>query len=105
MKDVVCEGGTLYIVGTPLGNLGDISHRAAGVLTTAGRLYAEDTRRARILLEHLGSPVSVRSLHEHNERARQREVIGHLEAGESVAATFRCQPKRVCNLPIPNPSF
>jgi len=85
MNDVVCKGGTLYVVGTPLGNLNDLSSRAAGVLMNATRLYAEDTRRARVLLDHLGSSIPVRSLHEHNERARQGEVISCLLAGDSVA--------------------
>lgn len=77
--------GTLFVVGTPIGNLEDLTPRAAHVLETADICYAEDTRRSRKLLTHLRSEVSLRSLHEHNERGRIDEVLGRLEKGETVA--------------------
>jgi len=72
-------------VGTPIGNLSDVSDRAAGTLRSVDICFAEDTRRTGILLKHLGAEGALRSLHEHNERARIEEVLSRLEAGESVA--------------------
>ena len=77
--------GLLYVVATPIGNLGDLSPRAAETLRTADVIYAEDTRRTGRLLAHVGSQVPQRSLHEHNERDRIAEVVARLEAGERVA--------------------
>jgi 16S rRNA (cytidine1402-2'-O)-methyltransferase len=77
--------GTLYLVATPIGNLGDITHRALQVLSEVGVVAAEDTRRARRLLTHFGIQVSVTSLFEHNERARIPRLLNKLASGESVA--------------------
>ncbi len=77
--------GVLYVVATPIGNLGDVSARAAQVLRDAAVVYAEDTRRTRVLLEHVGLAKDLRSLHEHNERERAGEVVEALVAGESLA--------------------
>lgn len=77
--------GILYVVATPLGNLQDVSAHAATCLRDAAFVYAEDTRRTRILLDHLGIQKTARSLHSHNEGGRIREVLEHLEAGQSVA--------------------
>jgi len=85
MSSFSCRPGTLYVVSTPLGNLGDLTVRAGTVLREADRIYAEDTRRARILLDHLGSSVALRSLHDHNERGRRAEVVEALEAGLVIA--------------------
>ena len=77
--------GTLWIVATPIGNLGDLSARAAEVLASASVIACEDTRRTGLLLQHLGLRKTMRSLHEHNERARVAEVLDLLGAGKSVA--------------------
>lgn len=77
--------GTLSVVATPIGNLGDLSERARQVLTTADLVLAEDTRHTGRLLAHLGSEVPQRSLHEHNEEERIGEVLARLEAGEHLA--------------------
>ena len=77
--------GTLYVVGTPIGNLDDLSLRAARILRTADMCYAEDTRRTGVLLKHLDADVPVRSLYRHNERARVDEILAHLGAGRSIA--------------------
>jgi 16S rRNA (cytidine1402-2'-O)-methyltransferase len=77
--------GTLWIVATPIGNLGDLSPRAAEVLASADVIACEDTRRTGLLLQHLGTKKTMRSLHEHNERARVAEVLDLLAAGKSVA--------------------
>lgn len=76
--------GRLYLVATPLGNLEDISGRAARCLREADAIYAEDTRRSSILMQHLGLKRRLRSLHEHNERQRVHEVLGLLGQGQGV---------------------
>ena len=77
--------GSLSVVATPIGNLGDLSERAAEVLRTADLVLAEDTRRTGRLLAHVGSGVPQRSLHEHNERERAAEVLERIAAGAHVA--------------------
>jgi 16S rRNA (cytidine1402-2'-O)-methyltransferase len=77
--------GTLSVVATPIGNLADLSARAADVLCTADLVLAEDTRHTGRLLAHVGSGVPQRSLHEHNERERVEEVIALLAGGAHVA--------------------
>lgn len=76
---------TLYVLGSPLGNLQDLSPHAAQVLRDVSIVYAEDTRRSRVLLEHLGLRTPLRSLHQHNELGRTSELLAALERGESVA--------------------
>jgi 16S rRNA (cytidine1402-2'-O)-methyltransferase len=78
-------GGTLVVVATPIGNLGDLSPRAAEVLRTVDLVLAEDTRRTGKLLAHVGSEVRQLSLHEHNERDRADEVVARLAEGQRVA--------------------
>lgn len=79
----------LYIVATPLGNTGDLSPRAAGVLTDADLVLAEDTRRTGALFVRLGiarrDGLGFTSFHEHNEERRTPAVVERLQAGESVA--------------------
>jgi 16S rRNA (cytidine1402-2'-O)-methyltransferase len=75
----------LVVVATPIGNLGDLSPRAAETLRTVDLVLAEDTRRTGRLLQHVGSDVPQRSLHEHNERDRITEVLARIEAGERLA--------------------
>ncbi|MFQ5679128.1 MAG: 16S rRNA (cytidine(1402)-2'-O)-methyltransferase [Gemmatimonadota bacterium] len=73
----------LYVVSTPIGNLGDVSTRAAETLRRAAVVYAEDTRRAGKLLAHVGAEVPVRSLHAHNEARRSAELLERLESGDA----------------------
>ena len=75
----------MWIVATPIGNLGDLSPRAASVLAAVDVIACEDTRRTGLLLQHLGFKKTMRSLHEHNERARVAEILDLLAAGRSVA--------------------
>jgi len=78
--------GELVLVGTPIGNLGDLSPRAVTVLSAADVIYCEDTRHSRKLLTHAGiSGVRLRSLHQHNEDDRIDEVIGSVAGGRTVA--------------------
>lgn len=77
--------GTLYLVATPIGNLEDVSRRAARVLGEVDRVLAEDTRRTAVLLEHLGIRAPLVSLREHNEAERTGDVLAWLLAGEDLA--------------------
>ncbi len=76
---------TLYVVSTPIGNLGDLSPRAADTLRSVDRILAEDTRRSRVLSERVGSSARLVSLHAHNERERTERVLEWLAAGEQIA--------------------
>jgi 16S rRNA (cytidine1402-2'-O)-methyltransferase len=79
--------GRLVLVGTPIGNLGDLSPRAAEVLRTADMIAAEDTRRTRALLSHLGVPAGrrLRAVHAQNEATRAREIAHVVSTGATVA--------------------
>ena len=77
--------GTLYVVATPIGNLGDLSPRAREVLAAVGRIAAEDTRRTGQLVHSFGLDTPLISLHEHNETQRSAELIERLRSGESIA--------------------
>lgn len=79
------DAGRLVIVATPIGNLGDLSPRAAQVLSDADVVAAEDTRRTRTLLNHIGATTAMTSYHEHNERARTSSLLDRVAAGETVA--------------------
>lgn len=75
----------LYVVSTPIGNLGDITRRAVEVLASAEVVLAEDTRRTSILLRHLGVQTRLVSAHEHNEAGRAASVVAMLAEGKKVA--------------------
>lgn len=80
--------GTLFVVATPIGNLGDLSPRARDVLRDADLLLAEDTRHTAQLLQACGvqrAAGGVESLHEHNERERVPRVIERMVGGATVA--------------------
>jgi len=77
--------GTLYLVATPIGNLGDISARAIDILRRVDLIACEDTRHTRKLLNHLDIPAKLVSYHEHNESERVQDLVRHLEEGKSVA--------------------
>lgn len=80
------EAGVLYVVATPIGHLGDLSRRAEEVLKSVQIVAAEDTRRTRVLLEHIDHRVpELLSLHEHNEQAMSAKLIERLLAGADVA--------------------
>ena len=77
--------GTLYVVATPIGNMGDLSPRAREVLGSVALVAAEDTRHTGQLLTHAGITARLLSLHEHNEAGRVDEILARLRAGDSVA--------------------
>ncbi|MDQ3168615.1 MAG: 16S rRNA (cytidine(1402)-2'-O)-methyltransferase [Acidobacteriota bacterium] len=77
--------GTLYIVGTPIGNLEDVTLRALRVLREVNLIAAEDTRRTARLLQHYSIATPTTSLHEHNERGKSPHLIKKLQDGASIA--------------------
>lgn len=79
------RSGTLYVVGTPIGNLDDLSPRAREVLRSVEVVAAEDTRRSRGLLSTIGAQPAVYSYHEHNEDTRAAHLLERLREGADVA--------------------
>jgi 16S rRNA (cytidine1402-2'-O)-methyltransferase len=76
---------TLYIVGTPIGNLEDITFRAVRVLQTVDLIAAEDTRHTGKLLQHFQITTPQISYHEHNKLSRQKELLDRLQKGNAIA--------------------
>lgn len=79
------EMGTLYLVPTPIGNLGDMTMRALEVLKTVDLIAAEDTRHTQQLLNHFGIKQKLVSLHEHNHEQRVPQLLTALQAGQQIA--------------------
>jgi len=77
--------GTLYVVGTPIGNLEDITFRAVRILQTVDLIAAEDTRHTGKLLQHFQVKTPQISYHEHNRNSRIPEIIEHLSNGKAIA--------------------
>ena len=77
--------GILYCVATPIGNLDDISERAKQTLANVDKIYAEDTRVTRQLLNHFGIQQTLSSLHDHNEAERIASIVAELEQGLNLA--------------------
>jgi 16S rRNA (cytidine1402-2'-O)-methyltransferase len=75
----------LYLVATPIGNLGDITLRALDVLRRADRIACEDTRQTQKLLNHFEITTPTVSCHQHNERQRADEILAALKAGGRIA--------------------
>ena len=84
--------GTLYVVGTPIGNLEDLSPRAARVLREVALVAAEDTRVTRRLLNHLETRPRLVSFHEHNWRERLGTVLQALETGDAALVSDAGMP-------------
>ena len=79
------RSGTLFVVATPIGNLGDFSARGREVLASVAAICAEDTRRSSQLLAHYGISTPLLALHEHNEDAIAQRIVTRLLAGDSLA--------------------
>jgi 16S rRNA (cytidine1402-2'-O)-methyltransferase len=77
--------GTLYLVGTPIGNMEDITLRALRILKEVDLVACEDTRHTVQLLDHYGIEKTTVSYHQHNELTRAAELIVHLEQGDNIA--------------------
>lgn len=76
---------TLYLVSTPIGNLGDMTVRAIEVLNSVDLIYAEDTRTSGVLLNHYQIKTPQKSYHLHNESSKEVEIIQHLKTGKQLA--------------------
>ena len=76
---------TLYIVPTPIGNLGDITQRALDVLSHVDLIAAEDTRHTGLLLQHFAINARLFALHDHNEQQKADQLISKLQQGLSIA--------------------
>lgn len=85
MSENSIDKGTLYIVATPIGNLGDISTRALDVLTQVDIIACEDTRHTQKLLSVFAIKNKTLSMHDHNERQRQDYIASLLQEGKSIA--------------------
>ena len=85
MTETQVNSGTLYIVATPIGNLGDISQRAIDVLTQVDVIACEDTRHTQRLLSAFSIKNKTMSMHDHNERQRQEQIAAMLQEGKSIA--------------------
>ncbi len=75
----------LYLIGSPIGNLGDITLRALEILKEVAVVAAEDTRRSSVLLKHFEISKPLVSFHEHNEARRTAELVARMRTGEKVA--------------------
>jgi 16S rRNA (cytidine1402-2'-O)-methyltransferase len=79
------NNGLLYVVATPIGNLGDITLRALDILKTVDAIAAEDTRHTSGLLAHFGISKKLIAVHEHNEHQSAEKLLKQLQAGENIA--------------------
>ena len=77
--------GALYIVATPIGNLGDITFRAVEILKTVDLVLAEDTRHSKKLFDHYEIKSPLIAFHEHNESEKVNGIISAINSGQSVA--------------------
>jgi 16S rRNA (cytidine1402-2'-O)-methyltransferase len=79
------QQGTLYVVATPIGNLGDITLRALEILKSVDAIAAEDTRHSSGLLSHFGISKKLIAVHEHNEQQSAEKLLAQLKNGENIA--------------------
>ncbi|MBL7810667.1 MAG: 16S rRNA (cytidine(1402)-2'-O)-methyltransferase [Bacteroidetes bacterium] len=79
------SAGKLYLVATPIGNLGDISFRAVDILKQADRILAEDTRTSSVLCKHYQINTRLESFHQHNEHQKLNGLLRELEEGAIIA--------------------
>ena len=84
--------GILYVVGTPIGNLEDLTYRAARVLGQVSLVAAEDTRLTRRLLNHLGLRIPMTSYNQHNQRAKSPAILEALAGGDVALVTDAGMP-------------
>lgn len=81
----IISTSTLYIVPTPIGNLGDITYRALAVLKNIDLIAAEDTRHTGLLLQHFAISARLFALHDHNEQQKTEQLLVKLQSGQSIA--------------------
>ncbi len=81
----ITQSGTLYVVATPIGNLGDITYRAVEVLKSVDLILCEDTRTSKVLLNHYGISNKTSSYHAHSSKDKHDSIVAMLEAGQNIA--------------------
>jgi 16S rRNA (cytidine1402-2'-O)-methyltransferase len=79
------DSGILYIVATPIGNLGDISERAVSTLRAVDLILCEDTRVTKNLLDHFGISTRTLSYHQHSDAKKIKEIQLLLQSGKNIA--------------------
>ncbi len=89
--------GVLYLVGTPIGNLGDITYRAVEVLRQVDFIAAEDTRHTRQLLNHLNIKKPLTSYYEHNKEAKTGYLLEALQEGKDIALVSDAGMPGICD--------
>lgn len=89
--------GALYLVGTPIGNLGDITYRAVEILQQADFIAAEDTRHTRQLLNYLGIKKPLTSYYEHNKEEKTGYLLEELQAGKQIALVSDAGMPGICD--------
>lgn len=115
----VISASTLYVVATPIGNLGDITYRALEVLKSVDLIAAEDTRHTGLLLQHFAISARLFALHDHNEQQKADQLLVKLQEGQSIALVCdagtplindpgyhlvrRCREVGVRVVPLPGP--
>lgn len=77
--------GKLFLVPTPIGNLGDMTYRAVETLKSVDKILAEDTRTSRVLLNHYDINTRLESFHQHNEHGKLQHIVAELKGGAQVA--------------------
>ncbi|MCT4715121.1 16S rRNA (cytidine(1402)-2'-O)-methyltransferase [Enterobacteriaceae bacterium H18W14] len=85
LETAAISASTLYIVPTPIGNLGDITQRALSVLQSVDLIAAEDTRHTGLLLQHFAINARLFALHDHNEQQKSESLLAKLQEGQSIA--------------------
>ncbi|MCT4707864.1 16S rRNA (cytidine(1402)-2'-O)-methyltransferase [Enterobacteriaceae bacterium H11S18] len=85
LESAAISASTLYIVPTPIGNLGDITQRALAVLQGVSLIAAEDTRHTGLLLQHFAINARLFALHDHNEQQKSDTLLAKLQEGQSIA--------------------
>lgn len=89
--------GTLYLVGTPIGNLGDMTYRAVEILQQVDFIAAEDTRHTRQLLNHFQIKKPLTSYYEHNKEAKTGYLLSELQAGKTIALVSDAGMPGICD--------
>ena len=82
--------GSLYIIATPIGNLGDITLRAIETLKNVDMVLAEDTRHSKKLFDHYEIKSPLTAFHEHNENEKASGIISEINSGKSIALISDC---------------
>lgn len=85
LESAAISASTLYIVPTPIGNLGDMTQRALAVLQSVDLIAAEDTRHTGLLLQHFAINARLFALHDHNEQQKSDTLLAKLQEGQSIA--------------------